>query len=134
MSRTPIGLVSLVMWGVLALLGLGTLALAPFDTHAAHGLAIGGGISFGTIALYRALVRAWVRPDRWRKGRIVLVAVWLVKWPALGALLYLALKEWRVSPVWVCVGVGLLPAVVTAIALWAHVTPDWQRKATLEVK
>jgi len=133
-SKTPIGLVSLVMWGALALWGLGTLALLPLDARAACGMAVGGGIGLGTLALYRALVKAWVRPDRWRRGRFVLAGIWLVKWPVLGALLYLALKEWRVSPVWVCVGVGLVPAVVTAVAVWAHVTPDWQQKATLEME
>lgn len=124
----------LVLRWTLALWALGTLILLPVDMGAALGVAIGGGLSVGVLALYNSLVRAWVRPDRWRKGRYLFVAIWLVKWPAIGALLYFGMKHWQASPAWVCVGVGLVPAVVTAIAAWMALRPEWQKRAALEIE
>ena len=97
-------------------------------------MAIGGALSIGVLLLYGALVKAWVRPDRWRKGRLVLVGIWLVKWPALGALLYFALTQWRVSALWLCVGVGLAPGITTAIVLWALVRSKDGGSAMLEIE
>jgi hypothetical protein len=119
---------ALIVWAV------GTLCLVPVGLGAASGLALGGGVSVGTLVLYRALVRAWARPDRWRRGRLVFAGVWLVKWPAVGALLYFALKDWQVSPLWLCAGIGLVPAVATAVAVWTLIGSERSRRAVVEMK
>jgi len=131
---TAAGIVELVVRRALIVWGAGTLCLLAVGRGAALGMALGGAMSIGVLLLYRALVKAWVRPERWRKGRFVLVGVWLVKWPALGALLYFALTQWQVSALWLCVGVGLVPGITTAIVLWALVKSKGSRSAMLEMK
>jgi len=132
--RTPGGIVELVVRRALIVWAAGTLCLLAVGRGAALGMAIGGALSIGVLLLYGALVKAWVRPDRWRKGRLVLVGIWLVKWPALGALLYFALTQWRVSALWLCVGVGLAPGITTAIVLWALVRSKDGGSAMLEIE
>ncbi len=134
MRETPVGMVELVARRALIVWAAGTLCLLAVGRGAALGMALGGAMSIGILLLYRGLVRAWVRPDRWRKGRFVLAGVWLVKWPALGALLYFALTQWRVSALWLCVGVGLVPGITTAIALWALLRSKGGGSAMLEMK
>ncbi|UCC68457.1 MAG: hypothetical protein JSV79_00540 [Armatimonadota bacterium] len=134
MRGTPGGIVELVVRRALIVWAAGTLCLLAVGWGAALGLALGGAMSIGILLLYRALVKAWVRPNRWRKGRFVLAGIWLVKWPALGALLYFALTQWRVSALWLCVGVGLVPGITTAIALWALVKSRGNLSAILEME
>jgi len=134
MRETSLGLVELVVRRALMVWALGMVCLLPISARAAAGVTVGGGISVGMVVLYRALVNTWVRPDRWRRGRFALLGVWLVKWPVVGALLYFAMKDWQVSPLWLCAGVGLVPAVVTAVAVWVHFRADWETRAALEGK
>jgi len=133
MPKPRVVVVDLVLRWTLALWVLGTLVLLPIDLPGGLGLAIGGGLSVSVLALYRSFVRAWVRPDRWRKGRYLLIAIWLVKWPAIGALLYFGMRHWGASPAWVCLGVGLVPAVVTAVAACMALRPKWRERAVLEI-
>jgi hypothetical protein len=65
---------------------------------------------------------------------LVFAGVWLVKWPALGALLYLSLTQWQVSALWLCVGVGLVPGITTVIVLWVLVRSRGNRRAMLEME
>jgi len=133
-DHTRKGLVGLVMERALIAWALSVLAALALDPRAASGLAVGGGISLATLALYRALVKTCVHPARWRARRLAFAGIWLAKWPAIGLLLYWALKHWGVSPAWLCVGVSLVPAVVTAVAAWAAFTPGWDEKVTLEMR
>ncbi len=132
--ETRIGLVELVVRRALAVWVVGTLCALPFDLGAAVGLALGGGLGIGSVLLYRGLARAWLRPERRRRGKYVLALLWVVKWPVLGGLLYVGLRFGQASPVWVCVGVGLVPAVVAGVGVWTLLVPDWDRKATLELR
>ncbi len=134
MQEPAVDVVKLVVRRALMLWVLAMLGSLAVGIRAAGGVAFGGGISVGTLVLYRALVRSWVRPDRWRRGRIVLIGVWLVKWPAIAGLLYLATHYCGASPLWLCAGVGLVPAVVTAVAAWTALTPDWEQKIALELR
>jgi hypothetical protein len=131
---TPEGIVEVVVRRALIVWAGGTLCLLAVGPGAALGMALGGAMSIGILLLYRALVRAWVRPDRWRKGRFVLAGIWLAKWPAVGVLLYFALTQWRVSALWLCVGVGLVPGITTGIALWALVRSKGGRSAMQEME
>jgi hypothetical protein len=131
---TPGGIVELVVRRAVIVWAAGTLCLLAVGRGAALGMALGGAMSIGILLLYRALVKAWVRPDRRRKGRLVLVGIWLAKWPALGALLYFALTQWRVSALWLCVGVGLVPGITTAIVLWGVVRSKGGGSSMLEME
>jgi len=60
----------------------------------------------------------------------LLWAVWLLKWPALGVLLYLAVTRHWVAVPWLCGGIGVVPAVTTALVVRALVVDRWRRAAT----
>ncbi len=116
-----LGLVARVTkWSALALLAACVLLLGV-DPRAAAGLALGGGISLGVVLFYRTLLAKCIGGVHRRRVRMVLWAVWLLKWPALGALLYLVISRAWVPVGWMCVGIGLVPAVATAMALRAAV-------------
>ena len=57
---------------------------------------------------------------------LVFWAIWAVKWPLLGALLYVIFKHGIASPIGVALGVGILPATATAIALRALLVDTWR--------
>ncbi|HUU55363.1 MAG TPA: hypothetical protein VMY87_10640 [Armatimonadota bacterium] len=106
-----VGMWSAVVWSLAALAALGA------GPGRALGLAVGGGITLGFFALHLALARQWIAPARRRSARIYLWFVWLVKWPASGTLLYLALTSGYADPVWLCLGAGIVPLVATVFAL-----------------
>jgi len=106
-----VGVWSAVVWSLAVLATLGAGA------DKALGLAIGGGITLGFFVLHLALARQWIAPTRRRSARIYLWFVWLLKWPASGTLLYLALTSGWADPVWLCLGAGIVPLAATAVAL-----------------
>ena len=78
------------------------------------------------MALHGALARGWRASLRGstapnRRRRAVLWAVWVLKWPVLGTVLWLALRNGWVSAGWLCVGVGLTPGVIVMMAAAAAV-------------
>ena len=105
-----VGLWSAALWSLAVLAALGA------GTAQAFGLAVGGGFTLGFLALHLALARQWIAPSRRRSARIYLWLVWLVKWPAAGTLLYLALKSGLADPIWLCLGAGVVPLVATVFA------------------
>jgi hypothetical protein len=105
-----IGTASALLW-VVAILGA-----LPHATGAAAGLAIGGALTLGFFALHLALARRWLRQSR-PSGRLYLWALWLVKWPAVGAVLYLAITSGLADPLWLCVGAAIIPLTTTIFAL-----------------
>lgn len=129
-DRFHLGLVERVTrWSALALVA----ACAPLlgvDPRAAAGLALGGGISLGIVLFYRTLLAKCIGGVHRRRVRMVLWAVWLLKWPALGALLYLVISRAWVPVGWMCVGVVLVPAVATAMALKAA-AGGWMRPGVM---
>lgn len=106
-----VGVWSAAVWSLAVLATLGAGA------DKALGLAIGGGITLGFFVLHLALARQWIAPTRRRSARIYLWFVWLLKWPASGTLLYLALTSGWADPVWLCLGAGIVPLAATAVAL-----------------
>jgi hypothetical protein len=119
-DRLHIGLAGKVeRWSVLVL-ALAVAGALAVDRGAAAGIALGGGVSLGLFGLHRALVRSWLEPTpRRRRARIWFWSVWFVKWPALGLLVYGSVSRAWVTPLWLCVGVALVPGVTTALALRA---------------
>ncbi|MCJ7752237.1 MAG: hypothetical protein MUQ65_14315 [Armatimonadetes bacterium] len=117
LDRTDLGTAERVgMWSA-AVWSLAVLAALTAGPGRALGLAAGGGITLGFFALHLALARQWTAPTRRRSARIYLWFVWLVKWPACGTLLYLALTSGWADPIWLCLGAGIIPLVATAFAL-----------------
>jgi hypothetical protein len=115
---------ALVLWAALLAVTL------PFDRRAAAAIALGGAISLGSFQCYRMLVPAWVRRDRPRLARIGLPALSLVKWPVLWVVLSWAVRTQGLSVEWLCVGLGLIPAAVTALAI-STVAADARRQRRL---
>ncbi len=118
-------------WSLIAWL-LVTAGLALADRSAAAGVACGGAASLGLFSLHRLLMPAWRHAQGRRKARRWLWAIWVVKWPLVGALLYLSLSVARAAPGWVCAGAGLVPAVATAMALRAAVWGQFRLRADTE--
>lgn len=117
LDRTGLGTAELVgMWSAVVW-SLAVLAALGAGPGRALGLAAGGGITLGFFALHLALARQWIAPTRRGSARIYLWFVWLVKWPACGTLLYLALTSGRADPIWLCLGAGIVPLTATALAL-----------------
>lgn len=104
---------ALVWWAVLL------AAALPFGRHASLAVALGGAISLGSFQCFCVLVPAWVRSRRRRLARMGLPAVSLVKWPLLWLVLSWAVRREALSPEWLCFGLGLVPAAVTAFAISA---------------
>jgi hypothetical protein len=106
-----VGIWSAAIWS------LSVLAALPAGPDKALGLAAGGGIILGFFALHLALARQWTAHPRPRFARIYLWFIWLLKWPACGLLLYLAIASGRAHPIWLCLGAGIVPLVATTLAL-----------------
>jgi len=99
---------------VCVLLAVGALVV---DRSALRGVLLGGGISIGSLELYRLVANALLHPERHRRARMWLYLVWVVKWPALWVLLYWAMGDGGVSPESLCMGLGVVPAAVTVLAV-----------------
>jgi hypothetical protein len=94
------------------------IAAAPAGAAAATGVALGGGITLASLALHLSLAAQWRRRLQPRRSaRIYLWFLWLAKWPLVGTALWYCLTRGVASPVWVCVGAAVVPAVATALAL-----------------
>ena len=120
-SRAQLGLrlVEKVGWWSLALWSAALIGALRIGAPAALGLALGGGIMLGFLALHLSLARLWGRPKRRWSARAYLWFLWLVKWPVVGTALWFSLNSGQASPVWVCVGATLVPVVATLIAVRA---------------
>jgi hypothetical protein len=128
-DRVHIVLLDRVGYWSFAVWALTTLGMIGIDHRAAAGVGLGGALSLGLLGLHAALLKAWMRSLRRRVVRIGLWAIWLVKWPALGGLLYWALSGGWVTPLWLCVGVGLVPAVTTGLVVWSLVADGWRNRS-----
>lgn len=113
---------ALIAWVVLMAAGLAA------GWRAAAGAGLGGSVSYGFLALHRALARRWLQRAGERQARSWLWGVWVAKWPVLVVVLFLALKEDWVAPLWLCAGVGLVPGVTTALVAWSLVRDGWRRR------
>lgn len=122
MDRLPAGLIGrLGIWsaGVLVLAALTTVLQ---DRALAVGIAFGGTLTLALLGLHRALAPALLASPRRRVVRIAFWTVWALKWPLICALLYVIFRDRLASPAGVAIGVGILPAVATLLALRALLT------------
>jgi hypothetical protein len=110
-SVAKVGWWSLAVWSALV---IGALVVGP---TAAAGVALGGGMTLGFLALHLSLVRLWARPRRHWSARAYLWFLWLAKWPLVGTALWFCLKGGLVSPVWICAGAAIVPTVATLVAV-----------------
>lgn len=105
-------------WALLVLVAI------PAGPRAVAGAALGGAISVGSLLLHRALV-SW--RARWRRpADAKLWAAWMAKWPLVAGLLYAALRGELVSPLWLCLGIGLVPLAATAVVVRAVLADGWR--------
>ncbi len=116
-----IGLVERVARGALVAWALLMAAALAAGWRAAAGVGLGGSVSYGFLALHRALAKRWLQGAGGRRGRSWLWGVWVAKWPLLAVVLFLALREDWVAPLWLCAGVGIVPAVTTGLVVWSVV-------------
>ena len=76
------------------------------------GYALGGVISLGLLWSHQ-----WLVARIFERGvgglRRLLIGLWLLKYPALVAILYFALARQMVSPAALCLGLGLVPFAIT---------------------
>jgi hypothetical protein len=88
-------------------------ALMPFFYRLGHkwalGLALGAGLAILLLKIQEHTAAAIVAAGP-RRGKKVALAVAVVKWPAVVAVLYLATTRKAVSPAALCVGIGVVPA------------------------
>jgi hypothetical protein len=122
-----VGLWSLVAWA------FATAGLAAVDRVAAAGIAFGGGLSLGLFALHRSTLALWRAAPTRRRARVCIWTIWALKWPLVASLLFAAVRSEYASPVWICVGAGLVPGVATLVALWTLLTDRRHGPARLEV-
>jgi hypothetical protein len=133
-DRFHLGLVERVSrWSALVLVVACATALA-LDARAAAGIGFGGGLSLGMLTFYRGLANRWTRSRRRRAAGAFFWVLWFLKWPALGALLYIVLSRGWVTPGWLCMGAGLVPAVTTGLALKALAADGWRRTDAVGAK
>jgi hypothetical protein len=89
-----------------------TAALVPFFYHLGNnwvlGLALGAGLSIALLKVQEHTASAAIAAGQ-KGGKKVALAVAAVKWPAVIAVLYLALTRKSVSPAALCVGIGVVP-------------------------
>ncbi len=93
---------------------LPVVALAPAGLPYALGAAAGGVVSLASLWSFERLVSRLERP---RRLRLALA----LRYPLLFAAVFGVLQVGRVHPVGFCVGVGLVPAVMVAMAAKALV-------------
>jgi len=133
-DRLPVGLVERVGRWALASWLAATLGMLAVDRGAAASMAVGGAVSLGAFGFHWLVLKVLLRPGVSRLGRVGLWLVWLVKWPALGMVLWVAVKSSWMSLPWLCLGVGLVPAVTTALVVKTLAAERWPGKLAGGVK
>ena len=87
-----------------------------YGTKAVLGYALGGVLSIALLWSHQWLVARLF--ERGRGGlRRTLLAFWLLKYPVVAAILYLAVSRRSVSVVALCIGLGLVPFAMTITGL-----------------
>lgn len=118
-DRFHVGLVErITRWALVATLALTGAALTT-GVRATLGVALGGSIGLLLFGLHRRLFGSFLQPRRKLRGLVGYWALWSVKWPLLGGVLYFSLKSGMVSAGWLCIGVSIIPGVAVALALRA---------------
>ncbi|MFB3882069.1 MAG: hypothetical protein ACE149_12450 [Armatimonadota bacterium] len=115
-----IGLVERLLRGTLVAAAVCAAAALWVGPSASLGVAAGAAASLLLISVYRPLSAVAAR--RRRLGLLALWAIWAAKWPVLGVPVYFGLKSGLIAGSWLCLGVGLLPAVAVLLALQAVAT------------
>lgn len=129
-DRLPVGLVKRVgRWALVSWLAA-TLGLLAVDGGAAASLALGGAVSLGSFGFHGLVVSVLLRPGVSRLARVGLWLVWLAKWPVLGVGLWVALQSSWMSLLWLCLGLGVVPAVTTALVVKSLAAEKWSGKLT----
>lgn len=127
-DRLPVGLVERVgRWALVSWLAA-TLGMLAVDRGAAASLALGGAVSLGSFGFHALVVKVLLRPGVSRLARVGLWLVWLLKWPALGVVLWVALQSSWMSLPWLCLGLGVVPAVTTALVVKSLAAGGWSGK------
>jgi len=116
-GRVNLGSVAKVGWWSLAVWAAAVAGALPIGANAAVGVLVGGGITLASLALHMRLTALWSRDRGHWSRRGYLWFLWLAKWPLIGLALWYFLARGYASPVWVCVGAAIVPAVATVIAL-----------------
>lgn len=118
-DRLLAAVVSRVTICAVVMAALVTMAGFIVSRHAGVGAALGSGMSLGSLVLYYALTRLWLRPSPRRTGRVVAWLAWALKWPLLLTLLWWAVCRLQTNLAWLCIGVGVVPMAILMVAGWA---------------
>jgi len=127
-DRLPVGLAGRVGRWALASWLAATLGMLAVDRGAAASLALGGAVSLGSFGFHGLVVKVLLRPGVSRLARVGLWLVWLLKWPVLGVGLWVALQSSWMSLLWLCLGLGVVPAVTTALVVKSLAAEGWPGK------
>lgn len=119
---TRIGTASAALWAA------AILAALRYGPGAAAGIAIGGALTLASFALHVVLARHWLGQAR-PSGRLYLWALWLIKWPTVGALLYFPVTSGLAPSFWLCVGAAIIPTTAIIFALPALLLAVTRRQA-----
>ena len=118
-DRVHLGLTPrMARWGAASLVAA-IVGTALGNHRLAVGLAVGGGITLALFQLHRVLVPAMLSSPTQPAWRALFWAVWALKLPLIGMVLYIAFRTDLADPVGVALGAGILPVIATVIAVRA---------------
>jgi len=103
----------------LGLIALGVPVALPLGVSASAGIAAGGLLGLGLLHSHRVLAVSCARAAVTGGRKPVLAWLYPLRWPIIAALLYGLLATKAVSPVGLCVGITILPAAITLVAILA---------------
>ena len=128
-DRLSVGLVERVgRWALISWLAA-TLGMLAVDWGAAASVALGGAVSLGSFGFHGLVVKVLLRPGVSRRARVGLWLGWLLKWPALAWGLWVALQSSWMNLPWLCLGLGVVPAVTTALVAKSLAVEGWPGKS-----
>jgi len=116
-DRLLAGVMPRVVWLSIAAGVLLTVAAFGLHGRAGSGAALGSVLGLASLSLHTALTRMWFTQRR--RQRLWAWLLWGLKWPALMTLTWWAVCGGAVDPLWLCAGVGVVPAAIVAVACWA---------------
>jgi hypothetical protein len=102
-----------------------TGAAFALDTRAGSGAALGSALGLASLSLHSALTRMWFTQRRRRRAWAWLL--WGLKWPALMTLTWWAVCRGAVDALWLCAGVGVVPAAIVTAGAWVILVEHFRR-------
>lgn len=124
-DRLLAGVLPRVVWLSIAAGAALTGTAFALDSRAGSGAALGSALGLASLSLHSALTRMWFTQQRRRRAWAWLL--WGLKWPALMTLTWWAVCRGAIDPLWLCAGVGVVPAAIVAAGAWVILVEHFRR-------